>query len=240
MIYKSLVVVLACSPVEAFNVPHRPHQTRRDAVAAAVAGSFWSLAASAYDAMPGAGAPSAVAPPSRQLNWNDLQSTTYGAPPPAMTQAMDPEAVRLERMKKKAEREKKAKEKNAEADKLIAAIKAASDAQDASAFSDQTDNLSLWIIAQGKPLPPPGGPWADILQSSPLPEGFETRLLISEVKAALNALPRVAIGCEKTRDNNGVCLTAGPLAEGSYKAMLRELKLRAPLQYDTPYGPVSF
>ena len=76
MIYKSLVIVLACSPVEAFNVP-RPHQTRRDAVAAAVAGSFWSLAASAYDAMPGAGAPSAVAPPSRQL-----KGCHHGSVPP--------------------------------------------------------------------------------------------------------------------------------------------------------------
>ena len=79
-----------------------------------------------------------------------------------------------------------------------------------------------------------------VLQSSPLPEGFETRKLIKLCKEALAALPRVGYECEKTRDNNGVCFNAGPLAETSFTAMLRELKKRAPLQYDTPYGPVSF
>ena len=43
-----------------------------------------------------------------------------------------------------------------------------------------------------------------------------------------------------TRDNKGVCYSAGPQAEGAYQAFLTELKKRAPLQYDTPYGPVAF
>ena len=212
--------------------------SRRDVILAAVAVSS-PLASQAYDSIP-AGVPSAKAPPPGQLNWNDLQSNSYGKPPPSIGAAPDPEKLAAERMKKKREREKKAAEKNKEADVLIAKITAAAEAKDPAAFADATDNLSLWIISQGAPLPPPGGPWADILQSSPLPEGFETRLLIKEVKAALAMLPRVGYSCEKTRDNGGVCFSAGPLAEGSYKAMLKELKARAPLQYDTPYGPVSF
>ena len=35
------------------------------------------------------------------------------------------------------------------------------------------------------------------LQASPLPEGFETRLLIKEVKGALAMLPRVGYSCER-------------------------------------------
>ena len=213
--------------------------SRRNALIAAAAVSI-PFASQAYDTLPAAGVPSAKAPPPGQLNWNDLQSNSYGKPPPSIGAVADPEKLAAERMKKKREREKKAAEKNAEADVLIAKIKAAAESKDPSAFADATDNLSLWIISQGAPLPPPGGPWADTLQASPLPEGFETRLLIKEVKGALAMLPRVGYSCEKTRDNGGVCFSAGPLAEGSFKAMLKELKARAPLQYDTPYGPVSF
>lgn len=223
-----------------------PAPTRREAVRLSLCSGVASLCsgvgASAYDSMP-SGVPSAKATgrAGGQLNYNDVfEKGKYGAPPVAMSQSMDPDAMRAERMKKKAEREKKAKAKNAEADELIAKIAAAADTKDADEFAKAVDTLSLWIIEQGPPLPPPGGPWADILGSSPLPEGFETRELVRATKDALASLPRIGYACEKTRDNNGVCFSAGPVAEGAYKAMLVELKKRAPLQYDTPYGPVNF
>lgn len=231
-----VVALLACTQILAL----QPGSTRRSVIikSASSASALFSLGpANAYDSIP-TGVPSAKAPPPRQLDWNEVQSGKYGKPPPQ--EFKDPEVLRKERMKAKAEREKKAAAKNAEADVLIAQVTKGGEAKDPVAFSDATDKLSLWIIEQGPPLPPPGGPWADILQSSPLPEGFETRQLIRECKEALTLLPRVGRSCEKTRDNNGVCYDAGPLAESSYSAMLKELKKRAPLQYDTPYGPVSF
>jgi len=185
--------------------------TRRSALAAGAA-LFGDIAATpAYDALPSAVPSAATAP--------------------------DPEKLMRERAQKRKEREAIAAKKNAEVEKLLNVISAATDGKQ---YADATDELSLWIISQGAPLPPPGGPWADILQSSPLPEGFETRELIARCKAALKGLPRTAYSCEKTRDNGGVCWWAGPLPESAYKAMLVELKKRAPLQYDTPYGPVSF
>lgn len=224
---KLLVVCCVLAVVDALRVtPPSKHQTRRDAIMSAVAGSFWSLGASAYDSLESAsrtGVPSAQAPPPRQLDWNDLRDGNavgkYGKPPPQ--EFKDPEVLRAERMAKKAEREKKAKAKNDEADVLIAKIQAASEIKDADKFAEAMDELSLWIIKQGPPLPPPGGPWADILQSSPLPEGFETRLLIKECKEAIAALPRVGYTCEKTRDNGGVCFSAGRNAEGAFTAMVR-------------------
>jgi len=185
--------------------------TRRSALAAGAGALFGDVTSSrAYDALPSA-VPAAQAP--------------------------DPDKLLRERAAKKKEREAKAQKKNAEVERLLVEISAASDGKQ---FAAATDELSLWIIAQGPPLPPPGGPWADILQSSPLPEGFKTRELIARSKSALAALPRQSYSCEKTRDNGGVCWWAGPLPESAFKSMLVELKKRAPLQYDTPYGPVSF
>ena len=167
---KALVVLLmACAPAAAFNKV-RPSSTRRAAIlksaaaaAAVTTGSLWRLEPCiAYDSIP-SGAPSAKAPPPRQLDWNDLRDGNavgkYGKPPPQ--EFKDPEKLQAERMKAKAEREKKAAKKNAEADSLIADITKASEAKDPVAFADATDKLSLWIIEQGPPLPPPGGPWAD-------------------------------------------------------------------------------
>lgn len=183
---------------------------RRAAVAAAGAllTSALPKAAAAYDSVPGpSGVPSAKARTGGQLDYKEAFGGGYGAPPPAMGVGVDPEKLAAERTKKRKEREAKAAAKNAEAQGLVAKIASAETAQ---AFADATDELSLWIIAQGKPLPPPGGPWADILQASPLPEGFRTRELIEAVKVKRSELPRVARGCEKTRDNNGARHMHGP------------------------------
>lgn len=162
-------------------------------------------------------------------------ATAYDALPTAA--APDPAELAAARAKARKEREAKAAKKNAEVATLTDAV---TSSKDAAEFTDALDALSLWIIAQGKPLPPPGGPWADILQASPLPEGFKTRELVKSVKEKLASLPQIAYACEMTRDNKGICFWAGPQAEGAYKAFLVELKKRAPLQYDTPYGPVNF
>lgn len=90
--------------------------TRRSLIRSAVAATSlgWTAgSADAFDSMP-ANVPSAVATgrPGGQLNYNEVfEKGKYGAPPKAFV-AADPDALRAERMKKKAAREKKAKAKN--------------------------------------------------------------------------------------------------------------------------------
>ena len=153
------------------------------------------------------------------------------------SQAFNKASEKRAASKKQAASKKKANQEkaNQEVGKLISAVEAADTPK---AFADAMDTLSLWIIAQGPPLPPPGGPWADQFGASPLPQGFRTRELVSRCKAARDGLPRVAYPCSDNRE--GVCFFAGFMAEDALKSMLVELRKRAPLQYDTPYGPVSF
>ena len=96
----------------------------------------------------------------------------YDALPGTAASAPDPEKIAMERAAKRKVREAKALKKNNECASLLEDVKAA---EDGVAFSAAMDKLSLWIIAQGDPLPPEGGPWSDRLQASPLPEGFKTR-----------------------------------------------------------------
>ena len=96
--------------------------SRRNALIAAAAVSI-PFASQAYDTLPAAGVPIAR-PRLGQLNWNDLQSNSYGKPPPSIGAVADPEKLAAERMKKR-EREKKAAEKNARSQRLDRKIKAA-------------------------------------------------------------------------------------------------------------------
>lgn len=106
---------------------------------------------------------------------------------------------------------------------------------------DELDALSAWVVGQGPARSCIGScQWLTAEDTSPLPEGFKTRELISSIRAAKEALPQVSYACEMTRTNGGVCFSAGRQAEGAYQAFLAQLKARAPLQYDTPYGLVSF
>ena len=142
------------------------------------------------------------------------------------------------REKAKRAREARAAQKNEEVSKLAAKVTAAKVSAD---FVDAMDALSLWVIGQGNPVCPVGAcQWTTADDKSPLPGGFKTRELVATCKAALMALPRVGYACEPTRENKGVCFSAGAAAEGAYSAFLVELRTRAPKQYETPTGPVSF
>lgn len=187
---------------------------RRDALVRAAAAVFPVVAASpglAYDSLP----QSAAAP--------------------------DPAALAAEREKKKRERLAKAAKKNTEVTSLCDRV---TSSQTPAEFVESIDALSLWVISQGAPRPKACQvgtcQWLTAEDGSPLPEGFKTRELVTAVKGALKALPQIPYACEMTRENKGVCYNAGPQAESAYQAFLSELKKRAPLQYDTPYGLVSF
>ena len=151
--------------------------------------------------------------------------------------APDPAAMAAERDRKRRAREAKAAKKNGEASTLVEKIVASKEPAE---YVDAMDALSLWIIAQGSPLCSGACQWTTAEDGSPLPEGFRTRELVASCKAALKALPQLPYACEMTRENKGICFSAGPQAERAYQAFLVELKKRAPLQYDTPYGPVAF
>ena len=157
---------------------------------------------------------------------------------PTAASAPDPAALAEERAKRKRERVAKAAKKNAEASTLVSKVQASSAPAE---FVEAIDALSLWIIAQGAPRTCVGAcQWLTADDASPLPEGFQTRELVATCKASLKALPQLAYACEMTRENKGVCFSSGPQAEGAYQAFLSELRKRAPLQYETPYGPVPF
>ena len=164
-----------------------------------------------------------------------LRAVAYDSLPTAA--APDPAAVAAEREKRKLERLARAAKKNAEVDKLLESVIAAKASKD---FVAGMDALSVWIIGQGAPLCSGACQWTTAEDLSALPGGFRTRELVATCKAALMSLPRVTYGCEATRDNNGICISAGAEAEGAYQAFLVELKKRAPKQYETPTGPVSF
>ena len=121
--------------------------------------------------------------------------------------------MQAEREKKKRARLAKAAKKNAEASALLDSVTASTTPEP---FVEALDALSLWIISQGSPLCTGACQWTTAEDASPLPEGFKTRELLTSVKAALNALPRVVEACEMTRENKGVCISAGPQAERAY------------------------
>lgn len=153
----------------------------------------------------------------------------YDAIPSAV---VDPATLAAQRESKKRAREAAAANKNSEVASLVERVAASKASNE---FVEAIDSLSLWVISQGPPSTPlAGSQWTTAEDRSPLPEGFKTRELVATCKAALNALPQIAYACEMTRENKGICYSAGPQAESAYKAFLAELKKRAPLQYDTP------
>ena len=165
-----------------------------------------------------------------------LPAAAYDAIPAAT--APDPAALAEERAKKKKALQQRASKTNAEALALANAVSATTTS---AAFVNALDRLSVWVVGQGSPRTCIGAcQWLTAEDSSPLPEGFRTRELVLAVKATKDALPRIAYECEMTRTNQGICYSAGSQAEAAYQAFLAELKKRAPLQYETPYGPVAF
>ena len=166
-----------------------------------------------------------------------LPASAYDSIP---TAASAPELAKLaaEREKRKQILREKAGKKNAEATALADKVASATTAM---GFVDATDALSAWIVGQGAPRTCIGAcQWLTADDVAPLPEGFKTRELVASIRSAKEALPQIAYACEMTRTNKGICFSAGKQAEAAYQAFLAELKTRAPLQYDTPYGPVSF
>ena len=166
-----------------------------------------------------------------------IPASAYDSIPTASAPSLDT-SLAAERERLKREREARAAQKNTEVSALSSRVSAATTASD---YAGAIDSLSLWVIAQGPPNCMGSCQWTTAETRSPLPEGFRTRELVATCKAALQALPRVSYLCEPTRENTkGICFSAGPQAEGAYNAFLSELKKRAPAQYETPYGPVSF
>ena len=169
-------------------------------------------------------------------------AAAYDALPTASAEAGNsPEAV----AKRRATREAKAAEKNGQASLLLKAVSASSTAQQ---YDEAMAALTVWIIGTGPPIPEGGAAWGSTFEG-PLPDGFKTREMISVCKATKDSLPRFRQragepidglrDCAPTRGAED-CYSAGPLAETAFKAMLVELKRRAPRQYDTPSGPVAF
>lgn len=152
-----------------------------------------------------------------------------------------PEAV----AKRRELREAKARAKNGEASRLLKAVSSSRTAQE---YDEAMAALTVWLIGTGPPIPEGGAAWGSTFEG-PLPDGFKTREMISVCKAAKDSLPRFRQragepieglrDCAPTRGAED-CYSAGPLAETAFKAMLLELKRRAPRQYDTPSGPVAF
>ena len=166
-----------------------------------------------------------------------LPASAYDSIPTAAS-APDPANLAAEREKRKQILREKAAKKNAEAMALSEKVASATTAM---GFVDATDALSAWIVGQGAPRTCIGAcQWLTADDVAPLPEGFKTRELVASIRSAKEALPQIAYACEMTRTNKGICFSAGKQAEAAYQAFLAELKTRAPLQYDTPYGPVSF
>ena len=150
----------------------------------------------------------------------------------------DPAALAAQREARKQKLRERAAKKNSEAAALAEKAAAATTSAE---YVEALDAFSAWIVVQGPARSCVGScQWLTAEDASPLPEGFRTREFVAMVKARKEALPQVAYECEMTRTNKGICLNAGKQAEAAYAAFLTELKGRAPLQYETPYGPVSF
>ena len=108
--------------------------------------------------------------------------------------APDPAALAEERARRKRAAQAQAAKKNTEAASLLEAVQAS---RSAAEFVDTVDALSVWIVGQGSPRTCIGAcQWLTAEDTSPLPEGFRTRELVTAVKATKEALPRVAYECE--------------------------------------------
>jgi len=152
-----------------------------------------------------------------------------------------PKAPSIQEMRKKyQEQAVKVDALNAKAESILAKVRAAKDAEQ---FDTAMAELTIWIIGTGKPVE------NDFIEEYPLPKGFKTRELVNGVQEAKRALPRVVQqagqvipglpSCPKTRDMTP-CLSAGPLAEAAYQAMMVELEQRAARQYDEPGASASY
>mmetsp|Transcript_26760 Transcript_26760/g.66189 ORF Transcript_26760/g.66189 Transcript_26760/m.66189 type:complete len:199 (+) Transcript_26760:16-612(+) len=86
-------------------------------------------------------------------------------------------------------------------------LDALTSAADGKSFAKAADDLSLWLIGEGK-----------------LPEGLDASLIRDLIQDAYKALPMEKYYCEETRTNQGICFTPGPAAEDAYKAVIRELR----------------
>ena len=75
------------------------------------------------------------------------------------------------------------------------------------AYTDACDKLAVYIIGEGA-----------------LPSGIDAAEVRDVVQDTYEALPQVGFACEKTRTNNGVCYSPGPLADDANKATLYELR----------------
>ena len=184
----------------------------------------------------------------RSSSSNDAptSSSSYDSIPVDTGPDLDALAALEARSRLRKEREALAAKKNAQVQQLTRVVGQATSSAE---YNDAMAALTVWIIGSGPPIPIESmglGP----ATTAPLPEGFRTRELISTCKEALDDLPRVRqeagafmVGtgsmCEKSRMGS-YCLSAGPLAESAFKAMLDELRQRAPRQYDTNSGRVAF
>jgi hypothetical protein len=115
---------------------------------------------------------------------------------------VDPDLVAME--KQRAERAAKLK-KNVE--RIQPYLKKIKIAEDATAFADACDSLSLWIIGEGS-----------------LPEGIDAREVKDVIQATYDTLPKKGYACEATRTNKGVCFSPGPPADDAYTATIKELR----------------
>jgi len=112
----------------------------------------------------------------------------------------DFEALEKKRMQREAKMDENRKRLKPLLDKIASST-------DAESFAEATDSLAFWLIGEGK-----------------LPEGLDAPGIRDTIQDAYKALPQRKFRCEPTRDNNGVCLSPGPLADDAYKVVLSELR----------------
>ena len=74
-------------------------------------------------------------------------------------------------------------------------------------FSDACDELTVWIIGQGK-----------------LPEGIDAKQVRDALQDTYEALPQKAYACEMTRTNKGVCFSPGEPADSAYESAITQLR----------------
>jgi len=106
--------------------------------------------------------------------------------------------------KARAEKEKQNKKNRAELEPYLKKI---SGATDKNSFADAADSFTLWLIGKGY-----------------FPEGLNARGIKERIEESYNSLPKKGYGCERTRDNNGVCFSPGEPADSAYKAAIDNLR----------------
>ncbi len=110
-----------------------------------------------------------------------------------------------------AELEKRRKERKQmekiNRDRIKPFLKKIVNAENKNAFADACDELSLWLIGEGR-----------------LPEGIDPASVRDAITDSYELLPTTPYECDRTRDNNGICYSPGQPADGAYKAALKELR----------------